>query len=143
MGQVPWTPVIGGLAFAEAPRWHDGALFVSDIFGRQVWRVGPGEAPEVIHQVEGLPSGLGWPPDGRMVIVSMRERRLLVANPEGLTEYADLSGLVGGDCNDMVVDGSGRCYVGNFGYDLVGGAERRSTGVVLVDETGAARMLAE
>jgi sugar lactone lactonase YvrE len=78
-----------------------------------------------------------------MVIVSMRERRLLVANPEGLAEYADLSGLVGGDCNDMVVDGSGRCYVGNFGYDLVGGAERRSTGVVLVDESGNSRMLAE
>src|ERR1019366_7530154 len=87
MGQVPWTPVIGGLAFAEAPRWHDGALFVSDIFGRQVWRVVPGEAPEVIHEVPGLPSGLGWLPDGRLGIVSMRERRLLVANPGGVSGY--------------------------------------------------------
>jgi sugar lactone lactonase YvrE len=143
MGQAPWTPVITGLAFAEAPRWHDGALFVSDIFGRAVWRVVPGDAPEVIHHVPGLPSGLGWLPDGRLLIVSMRERRLLVDGPNGLTEYADLSGLVAGDCNDMVVDAAGRGYVGNFGYDLVGGAERRPTGVVLVDESGQASMQAE
>ncbi|HEY2304114.1 MAG TPA: SMP-30/gluconolactonase/LRE family protein [Acidimicrobiales bacterium] len=143
MGRPAWTPVLTGLAFAEAPRWHDGALFVSDIFGRQVWRVVPGEAPEVIHEVPGLPSGLGWLPDGRMLIVSMRERRVLVADGDGLREYADLSALVGGDCNDMVVDAKGRCYVGNFGYDLVGGAERRPTGVVLVDQAGEARMLAE
>src|SRR5665213_2280068 len=89
MGQVLWTPVITGLAFAEAPRWHEGALFVSDISGRQVWRAVPGEAAEVIHQVPGLPSGLGWLPDGRLVVVSMRERRLLVAAPQGLSEYAD------------------------------------------------------
>jgi sugar lactone lactonase YvrE len=143
MGQVPWSPVIGGLAFAEGPRWHDGALFVSDIFGRQVWRAVPGETPEVIHEVPGLPSGLGWLPDGRLVIVAMRQRRLLVADGGGLSEYADMSAVVAGDCNDMVVDPSGRCYVGNFGYDLVGGAERRSTGVVLVDETGTAQMLVE
>ncbi len=143
MGQVPWTPVLTGLAFAEGPRWHDGALFISDIFGRQVWRVVPGETPEVIHQVPGLPSGLGWLPDGRMVIVAMRERRLLVAEPGGaLREYADLSGVVAGDCNDMVVDSVGRCYVGNFGYDLLGGAERRPTGVVFVDEAGRAELLA-
>jgi sugar lactone lactonase YvrE len=142
MGQVPWIPVITGLAFAEAPRWHDGALFVSDIFGRAVWRAVPGAEPEVIHEVPGLPSGLGWLPDGRMVIVSMRERRLLVAGPDGLSEYADLRALVAGDCNDMVVDAAGRCYVGNFGYDLVGGAERRPTGVVLVDESGRPQMLA-
>jgi sugar lactone lactonase YvrE len=142
MGQVPWTPVITGLAFAEAPRWHEGALFVSDIFGRAVWRVVPGAEPAVIHHVPGLPSGLGWLPDGRMVIVAMRERRLLVADPDGLHEYADLSGLVAGDCNDMVVDTAGRCYVGNFGYDLVGGAERRPTGVVLVDASGQSQMLA-
>lgn len=143
MGQVPWTPVITGLAFAEGPRWHDGALFISDIFGRQVWRVVPGESPEVIHEVPGLPSGLGWLPDGRMVIVAMRERRLLVAGPDGLSEYADLSAVVAGDCNDMVVDRFGRCYVGNFGYDLLGGAERRPTGVVFVDEGGTAELLAD
>ena len=95
MAEVDWTPVITGLAFAEGPRWHDGAVFVSDIFGRQVWRAVPGETPEVIHEVAGLPSGLGWLPDGRMVIVAMRERRLLVAGAAGLSEYADLSEMTG------------------------------------------------
>lgn len=132
MGGAGWTPVVTGLAFAEAPRWHDGALFVSDIFGCQVWRAAPGRPPVVVHEVPGRPSGTGWLPDGRMVVVSMRDRRILVADGAGLRELADLSALVGGDCNDMVVDATGRCYVGNFGYDLAAGAERRSTGLVLV-----------
>jgi sugar lactone lactonase YvrE len=142
MAEVEWTPVISGLAFAEGPRWHDGALFVSDIFGHQVWRAVPGETPEVIHEVPGWPSGLGWLPDGRLVIVAMRERRLLVADGGELHEYADLSGVVSGDCNDMVVDALGRCYVGNFGYDLLGGADRRPTGVVFVDQAGKPALLA-
>jgi sugar lactone lactonase YvrE len=142
-GAREWTPVLTGLAFAEAPRWHDGALFVSDIFGGQVWRVEPGGTPAVIHEVPDRPSGTGWLPDGRMVVVSMRDRRLLVADGSGLEELADLSALVGGDCNDMVVDARGRSYVGNFGYDLVAGAERRPTGLVLVDEHGQARVVAD
>jgi sugar lactone lactonase YvrE len=138
-----WSPVVTGLAFAEAPRWHDGALFVSDIFGGQIWRAAPGHPAEVVHEVPGRPSGTGWLPDGRMVVVSMRDRRLLVEGGSGLRELADLSALVGGDCNDMVVDAAGRCYVGNFGYDLIAGAERRPTGVVLAAEGAPPRVVAD
>jgi sugar lactone lactonase YvrE len=143
MASVEWTTVLTGLAFAEAPRWHDRALFVSDIFGCQVWRAEPSRSPAVVHEVPARPSGTGWLPDGRMVVVSMRDRRLLVSDGSGLRELADLSALVGGDCNDMVVDGLGRCYVGNFGYDLVAGAERRPTGLVLVEEHREPRVVAD
>ena len=65
------------------------------------------------------PSGLGWLPDGRMLVVSMHDRRVLRLEADGtLVEHADLSGIATCHCNDMVVDGKGRAYVGNFGFDL-------------------------
>jgi sugar lactone lactonase YvrE len=56
---------------------------------------------------------------------------------------ADLSGLVAGDTNDMVVDARGNAYVGSFGYDYAAGEERRASVLVLVEPSGAARIVAE
>lgn len=69
---------------------------------------------EVAHQ----PSGLGWMPDGRLLVVSMIDCKLMRLDPTGLVEVADLSALAGFHCNDMVVDAKGRAYIGNFGFDL-------------------------
>ena len=70
------------------------------------------------------PSGLGWLPDGRLLVVSMRDSKLLRREEDGeLVVHADLSAHVAGHPNDMVVDDQGRAYVGNFGFDLMGGAE--------------------
>ena len=70
------------------------------------------------------PSGLGWLPDGSLLVVSMRDRRVLRRAPDGaVTEHADLSGHRGGHLNDMVVDAPGRAYVGNFGFDLMAGGD--------------------
>jgi sugar lactone lactonase YvrE len=138
-----WTPVLTGLAFAEGPRWHDHALYLSDIFGCAVWRVPVGGEPEVVLEVKGRPSGLGWLPDGRMLVVSMRDRRLLAFDGTSVNEHADLNGLTGGDCNDMVVDATGRAYVGNFGYDFLAGERIRPTRVVLVEPSGAARVVGD
>src|SRR3954462_2846519 len=99
-----WSPVLTGLAFAEGPRWRDGALYLSDIFGCAVWRVTAGASAESIGEAAGRPSGLGWLPDGRMLVVSMRDRRWLVIDETTVTEHAGLGPLTGGDCNDMVVD---------------------------------------
>jgi sugar lactone lactonase YvrE len=138
-----WTPVLTGLAFAEGPRWHDGALYLSDIFGCAVWRVPLAGEPEVVLEVKGRPSGLGWLPDGRMLVVSMRDRKLLAFDGATVTEHADLNPLTGGDCNDMVVDTTGRAYVGNFGYDFIAGEPIRPTRVVLVEPSGAARAVGD
>ena len=73
---------------------------------------------ENVVEVPQIPSGLGWLPDGRMLIVSMRDRKVMRLDADGLVEHADLSGIATFDCNDMVVDASGRAYVGNFGFDL-------------------------
>jgi len=110
--------LLDGLVFPEGPRWHDGRLWFSDMHARRVMALGMDGRAEAIVEVPGSPSGLGWLPDGRLLVVSMNDRRLLRLDPDGLNEVADLSGLAAFHCNDMVVDGAGRAYVGNFGFDL-------------------------
>jgi sugar lactone lactonase YvrE len=74
---------------------------------------------EAVAEVAGKPSGLGWLPDGRLLVVSMEDRRLLRLDAGlELVEVADLSGVATWHCNDMVVDAAGRAYVGNFGFDM-------------------------
>lgn len=116
-GVVMRDVIFEDLAFGEGPRWHDGRLWLSDIFAKRVVAVGLDGASEVICEVDGHPSGLGWLPDGRLLVVSMSERRVLRLEDHGLVEHADLSGVCPGNLNDMVVDGTGRAYIGNTGYE--------------------------
>jgi sugar lactone lactonase YvrE len=135
--------LLDGLVFPEGPRWHDGKLWFSDMHATKVMTVDPaGHAQEVVAVPE-LPSGLGFLPDGRLLIVSMRNRLLLRLDPEGLQTVADLSPLVSGDINDMVVDAQGRAYIGSFGFDLLGGAQPQPANLVLVSPDGSARVVAE
>jgi sugar lactone lactonase YvrE len=98
---------------------------------------------EVVLEVAARPSGLGWLPDGRLLVVSMRDRRVLRREPDGeLVEHADLSALASFDCNDMVVDGRGRAYVGNAGFDLSAQPiEVRPAEIVLVTPDGRAQVV--
>ncbi len=118
--------LIDGLAFGEGPRWHEAEqrLYFSDMHAGQVLAVDGDGNVDVIAEVENDPSGLGWLPDGRLLIVSMQDRKLLVRDDYGtLSTHADLSDIATFHCNDMVVDGAGRAYVGNFGFDLHAGAK--------------------
>ena len=107
-----------GLHFGEGPRWHQGKLWFSDFFDHAVRTVDLAGTVETKLPVAGRPSGLGWLPDGRMLIVSMTDRLLLRLESEALVVHADLSDIATFHCNDMVVDQAGRAYVGNFGFDL-------------------------
>jgi len=109
--------LLEGLAFGEGPRWHDGKLWFSDMHARWVMTVDLDGRAEKIVEVPGQPSGLGWLPDGHLLIVSMTDKRLLRLDKAGLVEVADLSGLASGNCNDMVVDKQGRAYIGHFVLD--------------------------
>ncbi len=113
--------VLDGLSFGEGPRWHDGRLWFSDFHTHRVQAMDEDGKAETIVEVPKRPSGLGWLPDGRLLVVSMQDRRLMRLDPGGLVEHADLSGVATFDCNDMVVDGHGRAYVGNFGFDFAHG----------------------
>jgi sugar lactone lactonase YvrE len=140
--------VMEGLAFGEGPRWHEGRLFFSDQHAHQVLALDPSGTVEEIVRVEQQPSGLGWTPEGRLLIVSMLDRRLVCFDKERsdgarLTEVADLSSLATFHCNDMVVDTDGRAYVGNFGFDLDAGERPRPANIVLVEPDGSARVAAD
>jgi sugar lactone lactonase YvrE len=135
--------VFEGLAFGECPRWHGGRLWLSDIFAKRVVAVdGDGHA-EVVCEVDRHPGGLGWLPDGRLLVVSMADRRVLRLDDGGLVEHADLSAVCPGNCNDMVVDGGGNAYVGNVGYPYAFRGQpvpvRTATRLVLVTPDGDVR----
>jgi sugar lactone lactonase YvrE len=134
---VPETrTLVDGLRFPEGPRWHDGRFWFSDMHSGVVLAVDDSGRSEVIVEVAGEPSGLGWLPDGRLLVVSMQDRRLLRLDPDGLSEVADLSALASYHCNDMVVDAAGRAYVGNFGFDLHAGESPAPANLVLVHPDG-------
>ncbi len=134
--------LVQGLVFGEGPRWHDGKLWFSDMHARWVMTVDLAGRTEKIVEVPNLPSGLGWLPDGRLLVVSMRDRQLLRLDGKKLVTHADLSKLASFDCNDMVVDALGRAYVGNFGYDLHANAPRKPAELVLATPDGKSRVVA-
>jgi sugar lactone lactonase YvrE len=133
---------LDGLAFPESPRWHRGALWFSDFYDHRVCRVDAGGRAETVAELPGQPSGLGWLPDGRLLVVSMNDRRLLRLDGGSLVEAADLSALSPAPCNDMLVDARGRAYIGNFGFDLQRRAPFAPGSLIVVMPDGAARLVA-
>ena len=135
--------LISGLSFTECPRWRDGRLYFSDFYTHRVLAVALDGTIETVAEVPGQPSGLGFLPDGRMLIVSMRDRKIMCREPDGsLVEYADLSKLASGHLNDMLVDHCGRAWVGNFGFDLMAGAKVTTANLICVDQNGCAAIAA-
>lgn len=143
-----------GLQFGEGPRWRDGRLWLSDFQDHAVKSVSLAGDLRTEFEIDDQPSGLGWMPDGSMLIVSMTKRQLLRRTPDGtIRVHADLSHIATFHCNDMVVDSAGGAYVGNFGFDLEaamakGGMEAVTAEPVLaklayVSPDGEARVAAE
>lgn len=136
------TILLEGLCFAEGPRWLDGELWLSDMHAQEVLRVSPdGKKTSVVRLADDQPSGLGWLPSGELLIVSMTKRQLLRFDGHNLHVHADLSPVASGACNDMVVDATGRAYVGNFGFDLHNGAQPAPAEIVCVDPDGTCRVV--
>jgi sugar lactone lactonase YvrE len=135
--------LLDGLTFPEAPRWHDGRLWFSDFYTHRVVAVDPGGRAETMLEVPQRPSGLGWTPDGTLLVVSMLDRRLLRVENGKARVHADLAAVATGPCNDMAVDGQGRAYVGNFGYDRHKGEPPRTTCLARVDPDGRVTRAAE
>lgn len=139
--QVEWTTVIEGIDFGEGPRWHDGRLWFSDFFQQTISSVeihsdGSGTR-HVELEYDGRPSGLGWLPDGRLLFVSMLDRKVMRQEADGsVVVHADLSSVAGGHCNDMVVSSTGIAYVGNFGFDMDAGESVATTTLAIVFPDG-------
>ena len=126
------STLMEGLTFGEGPRWHEGKFYFSDFYSHKVFSLDMDGNYELIVEVQGQPSGLGWMPDGTMLIVSMKDRKLLGFYNNKLSEVADLSDLAGFHCNDMVVDNKGNAYVGNFGFNTYSGEDVRAANLILI-----------
>lgn len=131
--------ILDGLWFGEGPRWHDDRLWFSDMHGHRVVRTDlDGNSETVLEMGWDEPSGLGWLPDGRLLVVAMSSRKLVRLEPDGsLTEHADLSSIADGDINDMIVAADGTAYVGHMGYRIhEPGAQRRTAETIRVTPDG-------
>ena len=112
------TALVDGLYFGEGPRWHEGRLWFSDFYAHAVKSIDEAGVIRTELELDDQPSGLGWLPDGRLLVVAMKERAIMRLDPGGLVLHADISALTAHLCNDMVVDAQGSAWVGNFGFDL-------------------------
>jgi sugar lactone lactonase YvrE len=126
--------LVSGRHFTEDPRWRGDRLWYSDFYAHEVRSVGMGGDDRVEVTLDDQPSGLGWLPDGRLLIVSMTRRVVVRVEPDGsIVDHADVSGIATWHCNDMLVSPSGNAYVGHFGFDLD----------AFVDEHGMSGFLSE
>ena len=132
--------LLAGRGLVESPRWHGDRLYFSDWSAGEVLAVDLGGRSEVIARVKSLPLCTDWLPDGRLVIVSSADGRLLRREPDGsLVTHADL-GQPG--WNDIVVDGRGNAYVNGAGFNPMAGEEFRPGSVHLVAADGTVRQVA-
>ena len=132
--------VAGDLGFTEAPRWNNGKLFFSDLFFGRVHSLDEDGILETLLEVDDTPSGLGFLPDGDLLVVLMDGARIVRRGTNGWHNYADLSAHAIGP-NDMLVDQMGRAYVGQLGFDHRIGP-RTSTSLLLIEPEGAIREVA-
>jgi sugar lactone lactonase YvrE len=133
----PLKTLLSGGDYYEAPRWHEGRWFVSDFFRHEVLGVTSEGKAEIILVVDGHPSGIGWLPDEAMVVVSMKDHRILRRDPNGtVDELANLSVFCGGRLNDLVVADTGHVFVGDFGFDLMGMGRPAAGSIMRVDPDG-------
>lgn len=135
---------LSGLGFPEGPRWHDGHLWFSDFAQRVVRYAASDGTMTEVARVPARPSGLGWLPDGSLLVVSMDDRRLLRQSGESLVTHADLAPFAHHPCNDMVVSQAGRAYVGHMGFDLHARPRKvQPASLLLIEPDGSARVAAD
>lgn len=136
--------IASGFAFPEGPRWREGRLWFADQHGGTVYVLDPDGNVHEHFAVPGGPSGMGWLPNGDLLVVSMDERRLYRRGSDGqLGVHAELAGVHSGQSNDMVVDHRGWAYAGNVGFDYFSGEAPRPTCIAAVSPDGTVAVAAD
>ena len=114
------TTLAGQRFFCEGPRWHQGRFWFSDFYAHEVCSVGlGGDVRSELSLGDEQPSGLGWLPNGDLLVVGMTQRQVWRRAPgKDPVVHAELGGIATFHANDMLVAPEGDAYVGNFGFDL-------------------------
>jgi sugar lactone lactonase YvrE len=135
--------LVAGLALGESPRWHEGRLWFSDWMAHQVLAADVDGKTEVILEIQDMPFCIDFLPDGRLLVVSGRQGRLLRRERDGsLVSHADLRSLSIHPWNDITLDGRGNVFVNNIGFDFPAG-EFAPGIIALVGSDGSARQAAD
>lgn len=128
-------PLANGFCFGEGARWFEGLVWFSDMLGEAVHTVTLQGEMSTLALPGHAPSGLGFRPDGTLLIASTKTRQILAYDGETVSAMADLTDLVPADLGDMVVDAHGRAYIGS---------QAREGGVIVaLDPDGRATVVAE
>lgn len=134
--------VASGFTFLEGPRWHAAGLYVSDFYSEMVLRFEEDGSHVPVCSVPGRPSGLGFLPDGSMLVVSMLNRTVMRWDGAALTTHAQLGHLIDGYANDMLVTAQGWALVGNFGNTDADPGSLQATRLVRISPSGNADIVA-
>jgi sugar lactone lactonase YvrE len=114
-------PILDDGRYFEAPRWRDGRLWLVDSVARTLLTVGPDGSATTACTVAGFPAGLGFLEGGGAIVTDMFRRKLVRCEGGRAADYADLSTVAAGTIDDMVIDGRGRIYVGDLGFNMAAG----------------------
>ena len=128
--------------YFEGPRWHHGRLWFVDSVAMKLHRASLDGACETVCAIPGIAGGLGFLPNGEPVITSMFDRKLLTFANGKVSTLCDLSSIAAGSIDDMIIDGNGRIFVGDLGFDLMKGGSHEHGQIILVTPSGDARVVA-
>ena len=138
--------VLDGINMPECPRWHDGKLWLTDIWGHEVFEVQPDGTKRVVARFpdDEDPAGLGWLPDGRLLVTGMLQRKVYAVDASGaITVHSDLSTLNPHMLNDMIVATDGTAYVSGFGWNMWENSEFAPSPIIRVRPDGRAEACTE
>jgi sugar lactone lactonase YvrE len=128
-------PLANGFCFGEGPRWFEGLLWFSDMLGEAVHTADMRGSLTTLPLPGRSPSGLGFRPDGSLLIASTEDRQVLRYDGETVVTIADLADLAPANLGDMVIDDAGRAYIGSQAF---------SGGVIIrLDPDDSATLVAE
>ena len=109
-------PLANGFCFGEGPRWFEGLLWFSDMLGEAVHTADLRGSLTTLPLPGRSPSGLGFRPDGSLLIASTEDRQVLRYDGETVVTIADLTDLAPANLGDMVIDDAGRAYIGSQAF---------------------------
>lgn len=111
------------LFLPECPRWHVGALWLCDMWSHEILRYSETGTRTLVHRFDDGedPGGLGWLPNGELLVVGMEGRCVYRLDGTRVERHADLSTLAAWPCNDMITRRDGTAWISHFGYDMWGG----------------------
>ena len=134
-----------GLKFTESPRWYNGKLWFIDIHDKRIKTVDLTGSVATVLELPFIPNGFGLTPEGTVVVGDAFQRRIHRRAGAALQQVADISNVTTFCLSDGIVDGHGRMYVGDIGYNFLDPAARpvETCVIVLVRPDGQTSVVAD